>query len=198
MKPIPKVLVFAGSIRSGAYSGQTADAAVKELALQGAEVTRISLADYPLPIMDEDLQAEKGIPENAMKLGRLIAAHDAVVIASPEYNASIPPLLKNTVDWVSRIRKDDGRDFKPWVGKLIGVCSSSDGNFAGIRGLYHLRAVLMNCQADLLTQQCSVARARDGFNPDGTLKDERTRGMMETLCRTLIERAQLYATRIEP
>ena len=92
MAIVPRILVFAGSIRTGAYSGRTADAAQKELAMQGAEVTRISLADYPLPIMDQDLEREKGIPENAMKLARLIAAHDAVLICTPEYNGSIPPL----------------------------------------------------------------------------------------------------------
>ena len=104
MPIVPKILVFAGSIRTGAYSGRTADVAQKELAMQGAEVTRISLADYPLPIMDEDLEKEKGVPENAVKLARLIAAHDGLLIATPEYNGSIPPLLKNTIDWVSRVR----------------------------------------------------------------------------------------------
>ncbi|WP_048647172.1 NADPH-dependent FMN reductase [Nitratireductor soli] len=192
-----RILVFAGSIRSGAYSGQTADAAMKELALQGAEVTRISLADYPLPIMDQDLEKEKGIPENAYRLGRLIAAHDGVLIASPEYNASIPPLLKNTIDWVSRLSKDDGRPLRPWVGKAVGLCSSSDGNFAGLRGLYHLRAVLMNCRAEIVTPQCSVARAQDAFDEDGSFKDERLRGMMEAVCRTLIERARMLSTRVE-
>ncbi|CAN0654607.1 chromate reductase, NAD(P)H dehydrogenase (quinone) [Nitratireductor aquimarinus] len=192
----PKILVFAGSIRTGAYSGQTADAAMKELAQQGAEVTRISLVDYPLPIMDEDLEREKGIPENVYRLGRLIAAHDAVLIASPEYNASIPPLLKNTIDWVSRLSKDNGKPLRPWAGKPIALCSSSDGNFAGIRGLYHLRAVLMNCKADIITPQCSVARAQDAFDTDGSFRDERTQGMMEAVCRGLIERAKLTSTRV--
>lgn len=192
----PKILVFAGSIRTGAFSGQTADAAMKELAQQGAEVTRISLADYPLPIMDQDLEKEKGIPENAYRLGRLIAAHDGVLIASPEYNASIPPLLKNTIDWVSRISKDGGKPLRPWAGKSIGLCSSSDGNFAGIRGLYHLRAVLMNCKADIITQQCSVARAQNAFDENGDFRDDRTRGMMEAVCSSLIERARLTSTRV--
>ncbi|MBY8916545.1 NAD(P)H-dependent oxidoreductase [Nitratireductor sp. L1-7-SE] len=192
----PKILVFAGSIRTGAFSGQTADAAMKELAQQGAEVTRISLADYPLPIMDQDLEKEKGIPENAYRLGRLIAAHDGVLIASPEYNASIPPLLKNTIDWVSRISKDGGKPLRPWAGKSMGLCSSSDGNFAGIRGLYHLRAVLMNCKADIITQQCSVARAQDAFDENGDFRDDRTRGMMEAVCSSLIERARLTSTRV--
>ena len=112
-----KILVFAGSIRTGAYSGKTADAATKELLEQGADVTRISLADYPLPIMDQDLEKEKGVPENAYRFGRLIAANDGLLICSPEYNSSIPPLLKNTIDWVSRIRKDNGRLFKPFDGQ---------------------------------------------------------------------------------
>ena len=106
----PRILVFAGSVRTGAYSGKVADAAMKELAVQGADTTRISLIDYPLPIMDEDLEARDGIPDNAMKLGRLFAAHDGLLIASPEYNSSIPPLLKNTLDWsVVSLATESGR-----------------------------------------------------------------------------------------
>jgi NAD(P)H-dependent FMN reductase len=193
----PKILVFAGSIRTGAYSGKTADAATKELALQGAEVTRISLADYPLPIMDQDLEVEKGVPENAFKLARLIAAHEGLLIASPEYNSSIPPLLKNTIDWVSRIHKDGGRPFKPYAGKIAALCSSSDGNFAGARGLYHLRSVLMNCGVEIITPQCSVPRAQDAFDEDGQFKDEHLRRRMETVVRTLIERAKMMSLRAD-
>ncbi len=79
--------------------------------MQGAEVTRISLGDYPLPIMDEDLEKEKGVPENAMKLGRLIAAHDGLLIATPEYNGSLPPLLKNT----HRLGEPDTQGWRPLV-----------------------------------------------------------------------------------
>ncbi len=91
-----KILVFAGSIRSGSLSARLAALAAKELALADADVTLISLADYPLPIYDGDLEDEKGIPENAAKLARLIAANQGVFIATPEYNNSLPPLLKNT------------------------------------------------------------------------------------------------------
>jgi NAD(P)H-dependent FMN reductase len=192
-----RILVFAGSIRTGAYSGKTADAAMKELAEQGAEVTRISLGDYPLPIMDQDLEKEEGVPENAYRLGRLIAAHDGMLICSPEYNASIPPLLKNALDWVSRIRKDGGRPFKPFEGKVAGLCSSSDGAFAGARGLYHLRAVLMHCQVEIITPQCSIARASGAFDEDGDLKEEHSKKSMATVCRTLIERANMLSTRID-
>jgi NAD(P)H-dependent FMN reductase len=195
---IPKILVFAGSLRSGAFSIRTADAAMKELALQGADVTRISLADYPLPIMDQDLEKERGVPENALKLARQIADHDAFLIASPEYNASIPPLLKNTLDWISRVRKDGGRPFKPFGGKVAALCSSSDGNFAGARGLYHLRAVLMACQVEVITPQYSVGHAAEAFDEKGQFREERLRHQMEVVCRALIERALMFSTRVEP
>ena len=198
MAVIPKILVFAGSLRAGAFSISTADAAMKELALQGAEVTRISLGDYPLPIMDQDLEKEHGVPESAQKLALQIAAHDGLLIASPEYNASIPPLLKNSIDWVSRVRRDRGRPFKPFDGKVAALCSSSDGNFAGVRGLYHLRAVLMACRVDVITPQLSVAKAGEAFDEDGQFKEERLRHQMETVCRTLIERAAMMSTRVEP
>lgn len=193
----PKILVFAGSLRTGAYSIRTADAATRELALQGAEVTRISLADYPLPIMDQDLEREKGIPENALRLGRMIAAHDGMLIASPEYNASIPPLLKNTLDWVSRIRRDNGRALKPLEGKVAGLCSSSEGNFAGARGLYHLRAVLMACGVEVITPQCAVGRAHEAFDEQGDLKDERMRLALQKVVGTLIERARMFSFGLE-
>ncbi|RWC44123.1 MAG: NAD(P)H-dependent oxidoreductase [Mesorhizobium sp.] len=197
MAVIPKILVFAGSVRSGAYSGRTADVAQKELAMQGAEVTRISLADYPLPILDEDLEKERGVPENAQKLGRLIITHDGLLIATPEYNGSIPPLLKNTIDWVSRVRRDGGRTVRPLAGKVAGLCSSSHGHFAGIRCINHLRAVLVRCQMEVVTPECSVSEGGNAFDEDGNFRDERLYKSMEHLCRTLIETSRMLSTRIE-
>jgi NAD(P)H-dependent FMN reductase len=198
MPVIPKILVFAGSVRSGAFSGRTADAAQKALALQGAEVTRISLIDYPLPIMDEDLEKEKGIPENALNLARLIGAHDGLLIATPEYNGSIPPLLKNTIDWVSRVRRDGGRPFRPFSGKVTALCSSSEGRFAGIRAINHLRAVLVRLQCDVIAPECSVPEGASAFDGNGDFRDERLKHQMEQVARALAEQAKLLATRIEP
>lgn len=195
----PKILLFAGSIRKGAYSGKVADCAQKELALQGAEVTRISLADYPLPIMDEDLEEEKGIPENAYKLARLMASNDAILICTPEYNGSMPPLLKNTIDWVSRISKDtNGKPLKPYPGKVVGICSSSNGHFAGIRSASHLRAVLAHIQMEVIAPQVSVPNGADAFDADGEFKDERLRKGMHRLSETLIRHARLLSSRYEP
>lgn len=194
----PRILVFAGSIRTGAYSGKTADIAQTELARQGAEVTRISLADYPLPIMDQDLEVEKGIPENAHKLGRLIVAHDAVLICTPEYNGSMPPLLKNAIDWVSRIRRDSGRPISIYPGKVVAICSSSDGHFAGIRSANHLRSVLSHIQMEVIAAQVSVPNAGEAFDEDGNFKEERLRKGMTRLCSSLIMHARLHSSRVEP
>lgn len=194
---IPKILVFAGSIRTGAYSGMTADVAQKELAVQGADVTRISLSDYPLPIMDQDLEREKGVPENAVRLARLFVAHDALLICTPEYNGSIPPLLKNTIDWVSRVHKDAGRPIAPYAGKVVGLCSSSDGHFAGIRSANHLRAVLSHIGMDVISPQVSVPRGGEAFGDEGGFRDERLRKGMARLCATLIEHARLFSTRVD-
>jgi NAD(P)H-dependent FMN reductase len=182
----PKILVFAGSNRTGAYSGKLAAVAAQALAEAGADVTRISLADYPMPLMDEDLEREQGIPESAMRLGRLAAQHDGLVICSPEYNASIPPLVKNTIDWLSRIAKDGGRPLKPWQGMVAALCSSSPGAFAGIRGLNHLRPVCMNVGMTVITEQCSVPSAHEAFAEDGTLKNPRSQAALDTMARVLV------------
>src|SRR5246127_5111625 len=100
-----KILVIPGSLRAGSHNAKLAMAASHEFALAGAEVTRISLADFPLPIYDGDLQTKSGVPKNAVNLKRMMGAHHGVLLVTPEYNSSVPPLLKNTIDWVSRVQE---------------------------------------------------------------------------------------------
>jgi len=182
----PRILVLPGSNRNGSFNAALAATASLELAGQGADVSRISLADYPLPLVDENLKNETGVPENAVKLGRLIAAHSGVFLCCPEYNSSIPPLLKNMIDWVSLITRDGDRAFKPWQGRYVALGSASNGKLGGIRGLYHVRSVMVNVGTQVISEQCAVSGAADAFEADGRLKDERTQAMLASTCKSLI------------
>jgi chromate reductase, NAD(P)H dehydrogenase (quinone) len=185
----PRILLFAGSNRTGAFSGKLADCAMKELLRLEAEVTRISLIDYPLPLMDEDLEREQGIPDSALKLARLFAAHDGLFIATPEYNGSIPPLLKNAIDWISRVSRDGERPLRPFAGKVAAIGSSSTGTFAGIRAIGHLRAILAHVGIQVVSEQCSVPNAQTAFDDMDRLHDDRTRINLEKSMRSLFEMA---------
>ena len=99
-----KILVIPGSLRTGSHNVKLAAAASHVLAEAGADVTRISLADFPLPIYDGDLQAKSGVPKNAVNLKRMIGVHHGVLLVTPEYNSSVPPLVKNTIDWITRVQ----------------------------------------------------------------------------------------------
>ncbi|TGT78875.1 FMN reductase, partial [Mesorhizobium sp. M8A.F.Ca.ET.161.01.1.1] len=97
---------------------------------------------------------------------------------------------------VSRVRKDGGRPVRPLAGKVAGLCSSSSGKFAGIRCINHLRAVLVRCQTEVVTPECSVQEGGNAFDEGGHFRDERLRQSMEHLCRTLIETSRMLSTRI--
>ncbi|MCB1502890.1 MAG: NAD(P)H-dependent oxidoreductase [Bauldia sp.] len=188
----PKILVFAGSTRTGALSGKLAALAAKELALADGEVTRISLADYPLPIYNGDLEEEKGIPENAVKLARLIAAQQGVFIATPEYNNSLPPLLKNAIDWVSRNK--GGADGIPFRHKVFGIGSTSDGLIGGARALIDLRRVVQTgLGAILIPEKIEISRAQEAFDESGALVAEGPAKLLRTLCRHLVDLSRRLA-----
>ena len=188
----PKILVFAGSTRTGALSGKLAALAAKELALADADVTRISLADYPMPIYNGDLEKEAGIPENAVKLARLIAAQQGVFIATPEYNNSLPPLLKNTIDWVSRNKS--GPDGIPFRNKVYGIGSTSDGLIGGARALIDLRRVVLTAVgAILIPEKIEISRAQDAFDESGALIAEPPATLLKALCRHLVDLSRRLA-----
>lgn len=180
-----KVLLMAGSNRTGSFNMQLVQAANKVLADNGALTTVVSLADYPLPIIDQDLHAANGDPANAVKLAKQMAAHDALFVASPEYNSSIPPLLKNAIDWLSVLKAD----VKPYAGLTVALGAASNGNLGGIRGLYHLRSVLMNVGAQIITEQIAVSGAASAFGNDGLPTNERTLSMLQTTCKSLMAHA---------
>jgi NAD(P)H-dependent FMN reductase len=187
----PKILVFAGSIRTGSFNGRLAALAAKELALAEADVTSISLADYPMPLYDGNLEAASGPPDNALKLKRLIGLQQGVFIASPEYNASITPLLKNTLDWVSRVREGREPPLAAYKNRVFALGAASNGSYGGMRSLIALRQVLeLGCGALVIPEQVAVREAAQAFDEDGHLEDERTAGLLKTVVNRLVEMAR--------
>jgi NAD(P)H-dependent FMN reductase len=189
----PRILVFPGSNRAGSWNGKLAGLLVKTLAWMECQPARITLRDYPLPIFDEDLERESGQPENALKLARLFHEHDGIIIVSPEYNCSVTPLTKNTVDWISRIKSDAAGLLSPYRRKVFGLAAASPGKFGGIRGLYHLRATLGNCGALVIPEQMSVTFAEKAFDEQENLVDEANRRQLESFCKAMVETAALHA-----
>ncbi|MEZ5789712.1 MAG: NAD(P)H-dependent oxidoreductase [Nitratireductor sp.] len=191
----PRILVLPGSNRSGSHNVRLAATLTKHLSLLECDVTRISLADYPLPIYDADLESQKGQPDNARKLARLFHEHDGVVLVSPEYNTSLTPLMKNTLDWISRVGSDQHGKLVPYRGKIFAIASASPGAYGGIRGLNHLRAILVNVGALVLTEQLAVAKAETAFDGMDQLVDQRTAGFLDTMVHSIVEKAALFARR---
>src|ERR1700758_3443511 len=134
-----KILVIPGSLRSGSHNVKLAMAVAYEVAQAGVEVTRLSLGDYPLPIYDGDLQAKSGVPKNAVNLKRMMGAHHGVLIVTPEYNSSVPPLLKNTIDWVSRVQEAHETRGRVFRDRPFAIASASEGRLGGSRALQALR-----------------------------------------------------------
>ncbi|MEZ5799522.1 MAG: NAD(P)H-dependent oxidoreductase [Nitratireductor sp.] len=191
----PRILVLPGSNRSGSHNVRLAATLTKHLSLLECDVTRISLADYPLPIYDADLETQKGQPENARKLARLFHEHDGVVLVSPEYNTSVTPLMKNTIDWISRVGSDQHGKLVPYRGKIFAIASASPGAYGGIRGLNHLRAILVNVGALVLTEQLAVANAENAFDDMDELTDKRASGFLDALARSVAEKSAAFSAR---
>ena len=182
----PRILAFAGSTRRDSFNKKVVSSAVKGARDAGAEVTRIDLRDFPLPLFDQDLEAEQGMPENGKKLKKLFIDHDGLLIASPEYNSSFPAVLKNAIDWVSRPAPGEP-SLVAFRGKVATLMSASPGALGGLRGLVHVRSILGNIGVIVLPDQITVADAHEAFNPDGTLKDPKRQVGIEGLGRTLAE-----------
>lgn len=162
-----KVIVFAGSIRDGSLNIKLADVLTNALTELGADATHICAKDYQLPLFNEDLE----VPEKAIALAKLFEQSDGFVFVSPEYNASVTPLMKNTLDWVSVSGINSSHSFGPYKDKMCFIASCSPGKTGGLRGLYHLRAILMNVGAEIITPQLSVGEGATAFDENGTLKD---------------------------
>jgi NAD(P)H-dependent FMN reductase len=165
-----RILAFAGSTRRDSFNKKLVRVAAAGAREAGAEVTIVDLAELPLPLFDQDLEAAEGLPENAKRLKTLMAEHDGFLISSPEYNSSISGVLKNAIDWVSR-REEGEKPRAAFDGKVVALMSASPGGLGGLRGLVHVRAILGNLGMLVLPQQKAVGGAYKAFADDGTMAD---------------------------
>lgn len=188
----PKILVLPGSVRSGSHNVRLAALATKELTLLDADVTRISLADYPLPLYDADLDARAGQPDNAVKLKHMIVAHHGVFIASPEYSASVTPILKNAIDWVSRVREKGDPTYAAFKGRVFAIASASPEAAGGLRSLMALRQILeLGCGALVIPEQVAIPDAERAFDDMDNLVEARLMNLLRAELARLVDMTRL-------
>jgi chromate reductase, NAD(P)H dehydrogenase (quinone) len=185
-----KILVIPGSLRTGSLNARLAAAATYELAQAGAEVTRISLGDFPLPIYDGDLQAKSGVPKHAVNLKRMIGAHHGVLIVTPEYNSSVPALLKNTIDWITRVQDAHETRGQVFRDRAFAIAAASGNRLGGTRALAALRLILAACQATVIPNQLALSFADEAYDDRDRLKHPADVEALKALARQLIDVSQ--------
>ena len=188
--PALKILVIPGSLRTGSLNARLAAAAAHQFAQAGAEVTRISLADFPLPLYDGDLQSKSGVPKNAINLKRMIGAHHGVLIVTPEYNASVPPLVKNTIDWVTRVQDAHETRGQVFRGRAFAIASASESRLGGMRALAALRLILSACHASVIPNQLALSFAGQAYDDMDRLKLPPDIEALGALVRQLVDVSQ--------
>ncbi|MGB7068952.1 MAG: NAD(P)H-dependent oxidoreductase [Pyrinomonadaceae bacterium] len=182
-----KILALTGSLREGSYNKRVLKIAIEGAKRAGAEVTIIDLRDLPMPIYNADDQEKNGFDANAMKFQDLLKAHDGLLIASPEYNGSIPGGLKNAIDWASRKSEKYGMG-EVFKGKCAAMITASPGSFGGIRCLGHLRGVLSILGINVLPSEIAVTFAGEKFAGDSDeMTDEKMRSILEKLGAALVD-----------
>lgn len=166
-----RILGFAGSARTDSFNKKLVRIALRGAGKAGAATTFVDLRDLPLPLYDGDEEVEQGRPDNVAKLVEEMRAHDALLLASPEYNGFLSPLLKNTLDWMSR-SPDASPDLSAFQGKLAALLAASPGPLGGLRGLRGVRELLTNLGFTVLPTQITVRQAFKAFDASGEMTDE--------------------------
>jgi NAD(P)H-dependent FMN reductase len=185
-----KILVIPGSLRTGSLNAKLAAAIAHQLVQSGADVTRISLSDFPLPIYDGDLQSKSGVPKHAVNLKRMISAHHGVLIVTPEYNSSVPALVKNTIDWISRVQDPHESRGQVFRNAVFGIASASGNRLGGTRALAALRLILTACHASVIPNQLALSFADQAYDEMDHLKHPADIEALQALVRQLIDHSQ--------
>ena len=169
-----KVLVVAASLRKGSLNERLAALAADVATRKGATCDVATMADFDCPSYDQDVEASDGLPRGALQLRERLVASDAFMVSSPEYNASMPGVLKNAIDWVSRYRP------QPFNGRQGMLLSASPSMVGGNRGLWALRVPLEHLGARVYPDMFSLAQAHQAFAADG-------RGLADAMLQTRFE-----------
>jgi len=185
-----KILVIPGSLRTGSLNARLAAVIAHELALSGTEVTRISLSDFPLPIYDGDLQSKSGVPKHAVNLKRMMSAHHGVLIVTPEYNSSVPALVKNTIDWISRVQDPHETRGQVFRERTFAIAAASGNRLGGTRALAALRLILTACHASVVPNQLALSFADQAYDEMDHLKHPADIEALQALVRQLIDHSQ--------
>lgn len=179
-----RLLFFAGSTREGSLNRRLAELAHHIAEANGIEAVLVDLKEYPMPIYNGDIEAAEGPPERARAFKALLGEYQGVFIASPEYNSSVTPLLKNTLDWVTRVRAKGESGLEVFKSRVFAISGASPGYYGTMRGLLHLRQILtVGMGATVIPQQIALPRAMDAFEADGSLKDK----AQQDLCKSVVE-----------
>ncbi|HEY9104344.1 NAD(P)H-dependent oxidoreductase [Chitinimonas sp.] len=185
-----RILVFAGSTRRASLNRQLAAVVAASIQAAGGSATLIELADYDMPLYQGDWESDHGVPEAARRLSSLLIEHDGLAIASPENNASISALTKNTLDWLSRV--NGGQALQ---GKVALLTAASPGALGGMRGLNHLRDILHTLGVLTLPRTLALGRANEAFAADGRLSNDHTQVQLDALAAQLVTVAGSLAQR---
>ena len=192
-----KLLIFAGSTRQNSWNRKLARVAATMARSSGADVTHLELADLDVPMYNADLEA-RGTPADVMKLKQIAYEHPAWIICTPEYNASYPALLKNTLDWISSPVKSDpvwNDDFRSTRGKVVGVLSASPGALGGLRSQSHLVPLLLNLHCWVAPKNYALGRAADAFDAAGELVNDSARKRVQEVIDQVIWAAGRFQTK---
>jgi NAD(P)H-dependent FMN reductase len=188
-----KILAFAGSARRDSLNKKLVRVAARAAQEAGGEVTLIDLDDFPMPIYHGDLEDAEGLPPNALKLRELFLTHDALLIVSPENNGSVPAVLKNTIDWLSR-GTGDGKGtnsgIAPYRGKVAGLAGATPGPWGTLyQCLPHLRIILTKLTVTVIPQQVPLPHADEAFDDQGELRDPKVAKSVAAFAKSLVETA---------
>lgn len=180
------VLALAGSTRDDSLNKKLIVEAADLASQMGANVIVIDLKDYPIPFCDSDLIDNEGVPANALELRKLMIQSQAILIASPEFNASIPAILKNFLDWVS-VDEEGNASRAAYKEKKFGIMSASPGKEGGIKGLDHLRDIIEDVGGTVIPEQVAVPSAYNAFDEEGKLKDPQLISQLQELVQKTME-----------